>query len=199
MTPAMSVWSWSATSRAPIDGEFGMMTRSSAANRPCQAKAQPCLRPATNVGSAAGTTRFLYRPNRRRPMDLPARSSSGGVKSTPAISPLAMDGAAVMMTMNRMAEVLLPNRMIANGIQTTDGIVCKPLINEPTAARTGGTRATTSPTALPTTRAAANPITAWRSVRPIAFHSWAVCRSCHSSGSTWPGPGRTTCGLKLAR
>ena len=76
-------------------------------------------------------------------MLLPARSSSGGVKSTPAIRPLAIDGAAVMMTMNKMAGVLLPNRMIANGIQTTDGIVCRPVIIEPTAARTGGTRATT--------------------------------------------------------
>jgi len=48
--------------------------------------------------------------------------------------PLAIDGAAPRMTRNRIAELLLPNRRPANGTQAMDGIVCRPVISEPTAA-----------------------------------------------------------------
>ena len=131
-------------------------------------------------------------------MLLPARTSSGGVKSTPAISPLAIDGAAVMMTMNKMAGVLLPNRMIAKGIQTTDGMVCKPVIIDPTAARTGGTRATSRPTRVPMTRASAKPMTARRNVVPMACQSCPWFSWLHRPGNTWPGPGRMSCGFTFS-
>ena len=40
--------------------------------------------------------------------------------------------------------------MIANGNQAIDGIVCSPVMIEPTAARSGGIRDTTAPTTTPT-------------------------------------------------
>ena len=45
-----------------------------------------------------------------------------------------------------MASVVAPNRMIANGNQAIDGIVCKAVIIEPTAARSGLIRDTSAPT-----------------------------------------------------
>ncbi len=39
---------------------------------------------------------------------------------------------------NKIAAVLRPNSMIANGNQAIDGIVCSPVMIEPTAARSGG-------------------------------------------------------------
>ena len=71
------------------------------------------------------------------------------------ISPLAIDGAAPRMTTNRMAGSFSPNRMIANGAHATDGMVVRPVMIEPTAARSGGIRATSSPTTEPMTSAAA--------------------------------------------
>ena len=44
---------------------------------------------------------------------------------------------------------------IANGTQATDGIVCRPVMIEPTAARSGGIRATSTPTTEPMTSATA--------------------------------------------
>ena len=38
--------------------------------------------------------------------------------------------------------MLRPNRMIANGDQAIDGIVCRPVMIDPTAARSGGIRDT---------------------------------------------------------
>ena len=66
-----------------------------------------------------------------------------------------MAGAAAITMMNMIAEVFSPNKMIANGIQAADGIVCRPVISEPTAARSGGMRATRRPTTVPMTRARA--------------------------------------------
>ena len=56
-----------------------MMTSSSPAIRLRQANAQPCLSPATNAGSEAGRIRYRYSDSLRRPIILPALSSSGGV------------------------------------------------------------------------------------------------------------------------
>ena len=82
-----------------------------------------------------------------------------------------MAGAAVITMTNRMAVVFAPNRMIANGTQTIEGSVCSAVISEPTAARSGLILETRAPTTVPMTRASANPITARRSVVPIADHS----------------------------
>ena len=57
--------------------------------------------------------------------------------------------------MKMIAEKFDPNKMMANGIHAADGSVCRPVISEPIAARTGGTRATSRPTTLPMTRATA--------------------------------------------
>ena len=62
--------------------------------------------------------------------------------------------------------------MIANGNQAMDGIVCSPVMIEPTAARSGGIRDTTAPTTTPTRIASAYPTTALCSVVPIALSSW---------------------------
>ena len=43
--------------------------------------------------------------------------------------------------------------MIANGAQATEGIVCNPVMIDPKAARSGGMRATSSPTTEPMIRA----------------------------------------------
>jgi len=53
------------------------------------------------------------------------------------------------MTTNRIAELFSPNKMMANGAQATEGIVCSPVMIEPTAARSGGIRATSRPTSEP--------------------------------------------------
>ena len=91
---------------------------------------------------------------------------------------------------NKMAEVLAPNRMIANGTQTIEGSVCSAVISEPTAARSGLILETRAPTTVPITSASANPMTARRSVVPIADQSWAVCSWCHRSVRVVAGPGR---------
>src|ERR1700722_3491627 len=131
-----------------------------------------------------------YSETRRSPIILPARSSSGGMKSAPAISPFAMAGAAVITMTNRMAWVVAPNRMMANGTQTIEGSVCSAVIREPTAARSGLIRDTRAPTTVPRTRAIANPMTARRSVVPSADQNWAVCTWCHRSVRVVAGPGR---------
>ena len=64
--------------------------------------------------------------------------------------------------------------MIANGNQAIDGIVCSPVMIEPTAARSGGIRATSSPTTEPMTRASAYPTTA------------LLQRGRRSRSSSWP-------------
>ena len=71
------------------------------------------------------------------------------------ISPLAIDGAAPSTMTNKIADTLLPNRMIANGNQAIDGMVCRPLMIEPTAARSGGILETTAPIAVPMISASA--------------------------------------------
>ena len=71
------------------------------------------------------------------------------------MTPFAMAGAEAITMMNKIVEVLSPNRMIANGIHAADGSVCMPVISEPTAARSGGMRATSRPMTVPMTTARA--------------------------------------------
>ena len=49
--------------------------------------------------------------------------------------------------------------MIANGNQTIDGMTCRPVMIEPTPARSGGILATKAPRTVPITSASAVPFT----------------------------------------
>jgi hypothetical protein len=86
----------------------------------------------------------------------------------PLTSPLAIDGAAPSTTTNMIAVSLSLKSTMAAGNHATDGIVCSPVIIEPTAARSTGIRETNAPTTLPITRAIAKPCTARPSVRRAA-------------------------------
>src|SRR5215469_2173809 len=101
-----------------------------------------------------------------------------------------MDGAAPSTITNRMASVVVPNRMIANGNHAIDGMVCSAVISEPTAARSGLIRDTSAPTSTPMTMASPKPITARRRVVPTACHSRVVCSNDPRSEKTAAGPGR---------
>ena len=83
----------------------------------------------------------------------PERSSNGGTWSTPAMMPLAIDGAAPRTTTNMMAPSPSLNTTMASGYHATDGIVCSPVIIDPTATRKTFTRAMASPTIEPITTA----------------------------------------------
>src|SRR5256885_16190988 len=98
-----------------------MMTSSSPAIRLRQANAQPCLSPATNAGSEAGRIRYRYSESLRRPIILPALSSSGGGESTPPIKPLATQGAAPRVIADKKGWVVVPDRVIADGQQAVGG------------------------------------------------------------------------------
>jgi hypothetical protein len=76
---------------------------------------------------------------------------------------------------NKMAVVVMPNRMIANGNQAIDGMVCSPVIREPTAARSGAILDTSAPMTAPITTASPNPMTARPAVVAMACHSRPVC------------------------
>ena len=76
---------------------------------------------------------------------------------------------------NKMAVVEIPNRMIANGNQAIDGIVCSPVISDPTAARNGRILDTRAPMIAPISTARPNPMTARSTVVPMACHSRPVC------------------------
>src|SRR4029077_6168159 len=58
---------------------------------------------------------------------------------------------------NKMVVVLMPNKMIANGNQAIDGIVCSPVISDPTAARNGRILDTRAPMTAPISTARRNP------------------------------------------
>ena len=61
--------------------------------------------------------------------------------------------------------------MIANGNQTIDGMTCRPVMIEPTPARSGGILATKAPSTVPITSASPYPSAARRRVIPTACHS----------------------------
>ncbi len=48
-----------------------------------------------------------------------------------------------------MADSVVPNRMIANGDQAIDGVVCRPLMIDQVAARSGGLLDTIAPMTEP--------------------------------------------------
>ena len=73
--------------------------------------------------------------------------------SIPLISPLAIDGAAPMTTMNRIVASDSWKIPIASGIQATDGIVINPVISDPKPDRSTRLLATIAPTAVPITSA----------------------------------------------
>ena len=65
----------------------------------------------------------------------------------------AKEGAKVAVCdINMMAVDETPKSMMASGYQSTDGMVCIPVISDPTPARSTGTRATAVPTMPPTRR-----------------------------------------------
>ncbi len=82
----------------------------------------------------------------------------------PSMMPFAIDGAAPRMTTKRMALSLSWNNTMPSGTHATDGIVCSPVIMDPIAARSTGTRATASPTTPPITIDDPNPTAARRIV-----------------------------------
>src|SRR6516225_9873797 len=129
----------------------------------------------------------------RAPSTHPARISTGGTLSMPSMMPLAIDGAAPRTTTNRIAFELRLNSTIASGYHATDGIVCKPVIIEPTPARKMRERDTAIPTTPPTTIATANPMTARCSVTHAALVQ--LPRSWTNWSSTVNGDGRMYCGF----
>ena len=94
-----------------------------------------------------------------------------------------------MMT-NKMAWVEIPNRMIANGNQAMDGSVCRPVISDPTAARSGRIRDTRAPMTAPISTARPNPMIARCAVVAMACHSRPVCACCQRLNRVAPGPGK---------
>ena len=89
----------------------------------------------------------------------------------PSMMPLAIDGAAPSTTTNKMARSLSWNSTIASGTHATDGIVCRPVIIDPIAARSTGTRATAMPTTPPMTIDDPKPTAARRMVTTTAPRS----------------------------
>ncbi len=77
--------------------------------------------------------------------DVPARSRIGGTLSAPAISPLAIAGAAPRTTTKRIAPSVSLNSRIASGNHAIDGMVCRPVTSEPQAERSTRTRDTNEP------------------------------------------------------
>ena len=122
------------------DGDEQLGRPSGCARRtPSPASGPPRTPAATRAGSGSGTAR-----TRAGPWSCPPAAAAAGCSPRPLISPLAIDGAAPRMTTNRIAELFSPNKTIANGAQATEGIVCSPVMIDPTAARSGGMRATSS-------------------------------------------------------
>ncbi len=124
-------------------------------------------------------------------MTRPARVSTGGMWSMPWMRPFAIDGAAPRMTTNVIASSDSLNSRMASGNQAIDGMVCRPVISDPIAARRIAKRLTSAPTPTPMTTARPKPQSPRRRVIPIACQSVTVWSSAHRRASTSPGPGRT--------
>ena len=104
--------------------------RNSPAISACQAKAHPCLRPPRTLGKAAGSTTWRSRASPRAPRMRPARTSAGGTWSMPLMKPLATAGAAPSTIIKMMAFQFTPNTMTPSGYQSTEGMVCMPVISD---------------------------------------------------------------------
>ena len=135
--------------------------------------AQPCLSPATRAGSGAGGSGAGDSANRRSAIVAPAGSRIGGVSSTPAMRAVGdRRGGPEDDDDDKMAVVLIPNKMMANGNQAIDGIVCSPVMSEPTAARSGpilNLRRQRVTTPMSTARP-----------KPMTARSLVVAMACHS-------------------
>ena len=71
-----------------------------------------------------------------------------------------MAGAAPSTTTKKIAVSEIWNRRMANGNHTIEGMLCSPVISDPTARRSTELCATASPTTVPTRVAAAKPMAA---------------------------------------
>src|SRR6266511_3113385 len=113
----------------------------------------------------------------------------------PLISPFATDGAAPMMTTNRIALSLIWNSRMASGNHMIDGMVCRPVISEPIAARSGAKRETAAPTSVPIRTASAKPVMARTMVRRTPSQKSPVTIRSLRSEKTVAGPGSTYSGF----
>ena len=111
--------------------------------------------------------------------------------SMPVISPLAMAGAAPSTTTKRIAVSEIWNSRMANGNHTIEGMLCSPVISDPTARRSTELCETASPTTVPTSVAAAKPMAARCMVIPTACQNVAVRMISPSSWNTSAGGGST--------
>ena len=118
--------------------------------------------------------------------------------STPEMTPLAMAGAAPRTTTKVMAVSESLNSSTASGSQAMVGMVCRPVIIDPTPARRIRLRDTARPTATPMTTEMPYPTTARWSVLPAAWTStcdpaavWVSTMPCQTFFRTAAGPGRT--------
>ncbi len=114
--------------------------------------------------------------------------------SMPLMSPLAIDGAAPSTTTKKIAPSPNLNSRIASGNHATDGMVCSPVISEPTADRSTRLRATRAPTIVPITRANAKPLNPRCSVVHAA--SMFVLKFSTNESHTLRGPGSTYSGFQ---
>ena len=144
-----------------------------------------------------GSRRGAATLNPRAPSTRPARSRIGGTWSMPSMMPLAIDGAAPITTTNMITPWPSWNRMIASGTHATDGIVCRPVIIEPIAARSTLTRATAMPTTAPMTIATTKPCDAALQ-RDQARGRAAVPGRGAVASNTVNGDGTTYSGFQLA-
>ena len=112
----------------------------------------------------------------------------------PLIRPLAIDGEAPITTTNRIAPSDSLKRRIANGNHAIDGMLWRPVMNEPKAPRRMRLRETTTPSVVPITIASAKPVAARRSVVATAAQNFAVTIRSPSSAKTRAGPGSTYVG-----
>src|SRR5688500_2723293 len=117
----------------------------------------------------------------------------------PLIRPFATDGAAPMMTTNMMALSLIWNSRMASGNHMIDGIVCRPVISEPMAARSGAKRETAAPMIVPISTASAKPVTARIMVSWTPSQKSPVVISVPRSPKTVAGPGSTYSGFHCAQ
>ena len=102
-----------------------------------------------------------------------------------------MAGAAPNTTTKVMAVSLKWKSRMASGNQAIVGIVCRPVISEPIAARSTLTRATATPSNEPITTARPKPMPARRIVYQVAFTSLPLPMSSNSRWKTGTGPGST--------
>ena len=158
------------------------------------AKAHPCFTPVTKPGIAPGSITWRKSAKPERPMERPARTSKGGKRSKLSSSETAMDGAAPSTTTDRIARSLSWKSRMASGNQVTEGTVCRPESNGPTAARRSLKRPSSSPSAPPTAMEMPRPMAARPSVTWHACHTSPSSRDLPRRWSTGAGPGRSQSG-----